>query len=257
MRSTFFIIPFVALLGIFSACGDRESSKDVSYADDRDILAAPVDPLPESAFSFDEDLPYAYDGLEPYIDEATMRLHFHKHHKGYYRNFVNLWNDQAVDNRGIVEILEQVSMYGQGVRNNAGGYYNHWLFWHSMSPDGGGDPEGVLHDAIVNDFGSMEEFRELFNNAASGVFGSGWAWLIVTPSGDLAVTSTPNQDNPLMDVAMVNGLPVLGLDVWEHAYYLHYQNRRGSYIDAFWQVVDWDKTSKRYEKAMEGIAYSP
>ena len=258
MKRTFLVIPLIALMGVFLACGDSDPSSERSSATDKDLLTGPGDPLPESDFAFSEELPYDYNSLEPHIDEATMRLHFHKHHKGYYRNFVNLWNDDVTGDRTIVEILEQISEHGTPIRNNAGGYYNHWLFWHSLSPDGGGDPRGVLAQAIINDFGSVEVFREVFNEAAGSVFGSGWAWLVVTPSGNLAVTSTPNQDNPLMDVTMTKGgIPILALDVWEHAYYLHYQNRRGSYIGAFWEVVDWEKTARRYEKALEGIAYTP
>ena len=193
------------------------------------------------------DLPYDYDALEPHIDERTMRIHHTKHHQGYTNKLNNALEDYPdLQKHSIEELLSSLNNLPAdvqtGVRNNGGGFYNHRLFWNVMSPDGGGTPSGDLADAIDDAFGSFEAFQEAFNAAASGRFGSGWAWLVVNSSGNLAVTSTPNQDNPLSD----GHTPILGLDVWEHAYYLHYQNERGTYIDHWWNVVDWDAVADNY-----------
>ncbi len=190
-------------------------------------------------------LPYAYDALEPYIDAQTMEIHHSKHHGGYTKKLNAAIEGTAMENQSIEELLANASKNGTAVRNNGGGYYNHNLFWEIMSPDGGGKPEGKLMDAISKDFGSFEKFKEEFSNAAAARFGSGWAWLI-NQNGKLVIASTPNQDNPLMDVTDVKGTPIMGLDVWEHAYYLKYQNKRPDYIDAFWNVVNWAEVSKRF-----------
>jgi len=190
-------------------------------------------------------LNYAYDALEPNIDAKTMEIHHTKHHAAYTNNLNNAIKDSALANKSIEEILTNISKHPIAVRNNGGGFYNHNLFWEIMSPNGGGQPKGDLLNAINRDFSSFDKFKELFNNAAATRFGSGWAWLV--KQGDkLIVSSTPNQDNPLMDVAEVKGTPIIGLDVWEHAYYLKYQNRRPEYIEAFWNVIDWDVVSKRF-----------
>jgi len=190
-------------------------------------------------------LTYAYDALEPNIDARTMEIHHTKHHAAYTNNLNNALKDTDLANKSIEEILKNISKHPMVIRNNGGGFYNHNLFWEIMSPKGGGQPKGDLLNAITRDFGSFEKFKELFNGAAATRFGSGWAWLV--KQGDkLIVSSTPNQDNPLMDIAEVKGTPILGLDVWEHAYYLKYQNRRPEYIDAFWNVVDWDQVTKRF-----------
>jgi len=194
-------------------------------------------------------LPYSSDALEPHIDQRTMEIHHGKHHNGYVTKLNNAIEGTELENRSIEEILKNVSRHPTAVRNNGGGVYNHSLFWTVMSPDGGGQPSGELADAINSKFGSFDKFKEEFSNAAGGRFGSGWAWLIVDGSGDLAVTSTPNQDNPVMDVADTKGTPILGLDVWEHAYYLKYQNKRPEYISEFWNVVNWDQVSIRYSEA--------
>lgn len=191
------------------------------------------------------DLPYAYDALEPYIDARTMEIHHSKHHAAYTNNLNNLIAGTDAENLTIEQILAGVSKYPMGVRNNGGGFFNHNLFWTNLSPNGGGKPEGDLMKAIETDFGSFEAFKEKFSTAAATRFGSGWAWLVVS-GGKLAVTSSPNQDNPLMDIAEVKGTPILALDVWEHAYYLNYQNRRPEYIDAFWHLVDWSEVARRY-----------
>ncbi|TVR83868.1 MAG: superoxide dismutase [Saprospirales bacterium] len=195
------------------------------------------------------DLPYAHDALEPHIDAQTMEIHHGKHHAGYTSKLNAALEGTPLANKSIEEILAEVSKHGNGVRNNGGGYYNHNLFWEVMSPNGGGNPSGSLANAINESFGSFEQFKSSFSDAAATRFGSGWAWLIVGADGKLHVTSTPNQDNPLMDLAEVKGTPILGLDVWEHAYYLKYQNKRPDYINAFFSVINWDEVSKKYKAA--------
>jgi superoxide dismutase, Fe-Mn family len=184
-------------------------------------------------------LPYALNALEPHIDARTMEIHHGKHHQAYVTNLNNALAGTDAEKLTIEEICKNISKYPMPVRNNGGGHYNHSLFWTVMSPNAGGEPTGKLAAAINEAFVSLDEFKAKFNTAATTRFGSGWAWLIKTSEGKLAITSTPNQDNPLMDVAEVKGLPLLGLDVWEHAYYLNYQNRRPDYCTAFWNVVNW------------------
>jgi len=195
------------------------------------------------------DLPYAFDALEPHIDARTMEIHHGKHHNGYTNNLNNAIAGTPLENETIENILKGVSQHGPGVRNNGGGYYNHCLFWEVMSPDGGGEPSGDLAAAINEKFGSFDDFKDAFSRAGATQFGSGWAWLLVDKSGKLAVTNTPNQDNPVMDVTNVQGTPILGMDVWEHAYYLNYQNRRADYIAAFFNVVNWQEVARRFAVA--------
>lgn len=195
------------------------------------------------------DLPYEYNALEPHIDERTMKIHHTKHHQGYTDKVNAALEGHSFADLPIEEVLSRINEVPedkrQAVINNGGGYANHTLFWEVLSPDGGGEPEGKLADDIKKSFGSFDEFKEKFSNAAAGQFGSGWGWLCVDSSGGLKVVSTPNQDSPYM-----NGLtPILGLDVWEHAYYLNYQNRRPDYISAFWNVVNWEQVAKNYEDA--------
>ena len=194
-------------------------------------------------------LPYPSDALEPNIDKQTMEIHHGKHHNAYVTNLNNAINGTEMENLSIDDLVANVSKYPVAVRNNGGGHFNHTLFWNILSGNGGGQPVGTLAEAINQKFGSYDAFKEEFTKAATTRFGSGWAWLIVTPGGELAITSTPNQDNPLMDVAETKGTPVIGLDVWEHAYYLKYQNRRPDYIGAFWNVVDWNAAEARYQQA--------
>jgi Fe-Mn family superoxide dismutase len=194
-------------------------------------------------------LPYAFDALEPHIDARTMEIHHGKHHGGYVSKLNAAVEGTDAEGKTLEELMKNVSKYSTAVRNNGGGHYNHSLFWTVMGPNKGGQPSGDLADAINKQFGSFDKFKEEFSNAAATRFGSGWAWLIVKEDGSLAVTSTPNQDNPVMDIADVKGTPILGIDVWEHAYYLHYQNRRPDYISAFWNVINWDEVAKRYAEA--------
>ena len=193
-------------------------------------------------------LPYGFDALDPHIDARTMEIHHGKHHAGYVANLNKALEGTELEGKSLDELLKDISKYPVAVRNNGGGHYNHSLFWTVMSPNKGGNPSGELAEAINSTFGSFDSFKEKFSTAAATRFGSGWAWLVVA-NGKLAVTSTPNQDNPLMDVAEVKGTPILGLDVWEHAYYLHYQNKRPDYISAFWNVVNWDEVAKRYNES--------
>ncbi|WP_417609948.1 superoxide dismutase [Owenweeksia hongkongensis] len=195
------------------------------------------------------DLPYSKSALEPYIDAQTMEIHHDKHHAGYTTKLNDAIEGTELEKQSIEDILKNVSKHSGGVRNNGGGYYNHSLFWSIMGPDAGGDPTGDVVAAIDDAFGSYENFKTEFSNAAATRFGSGWAWLIVNGEGKLEVTSSPNQDNPLMDVAEKKGTPILGLDVWEHAYYLKYQNKRPDYISAFFNVINWDEVNRRYAEA--------
>lgn len=190
-------------------------------------------------------LPYAANSLEPHIDARTMEIHHGKHHNAYVTNLNNAIAGTDAEKLTIEEICKNISKYPAAVRNNGGGHYNHSLFWTVLGANGG-SPSGALADAINAAFGSLDEFKTKFAAAATGRFGSGWAWLIKDSSGKLQITSTPNQDNPLMDVAEVKGTPILGLDVWEHAYYLNYQNRRPDYVTAFWNVVNWAEVAKRF-----------
>ena len=190
-------------------------------------------------------LPYAHDALEPHIDARTMEIHHGKHHAAYTANLNNAIANTEMEGKSIEDLLKKHSGNG-AVRNNGGGFYNHNLFWEIMSPSGGGLPQGELASAIDRDFGSFDAFKEAFAKAAATRFGSGWAWLCVHPGGQLEVCSTPNQDNPLMPEAGCSGTPILGLDVWEHAYYLNYQNRRPDYISAFWNVVNWNEVARRF-----------
>jgi Fe-Mn family superoxide dismutase len=196
------------------------------------------------------DLPYAKDALEPHIDAKTMEIHHGKHHQGYVnKTNAALEDHPELQNKSIEELLSNITAIPEGIRtkirNAGGGHANHSLFWKILSPNGGGEPEGEIADAIDETFGSFDDFKEAFANAATGQFGSGWAWLVVNRNGELEVTSTANQDSPMMD----HKRPILGLDVWEHAYYLNYQNRRGDYVDHFWNIVNWPEVNRNYKQA--------
>ncbi len=194
-------------------------------------------------------LPYATDALEPHIDKLTMEIHHGKHHQAYVTNLNKALDGKPEADWSIDEIVKNISKFPPAVRNNGGGHYNHSLFWTILGPGAGGEPTGALADAINSTFGSFADFKTKVNEAGATRFGSGWAWLIVTPDKKLAVTSTPNQDNPLMDIAEVKGAPIFGIDVWEHAYYLKYQNRRPDYLAAIWNVINWNHVAELYSKA--------
>jgi len=194
-------------------------------------------------------LPYANNALEPHFDAQTMEIHHDRHHAAYVNNLnAALENHADLQSLSIEELMANISEHSTAIRNNGGGHYNHSMFWKLLSPNGGGEPKGALAEAIDTYFGSFEKFKDEFSRAGTTRFGSGWAWLVVA-SGKLVISSTPNQDNPLMDVAEVKGTPILALDVWEHAYYLKYQNKRPDYIAAFWNLVNWDEVSVRFEAA--------
>lgn len=191
-------------------------------------------------------LPYDYTALEPHIDARTMEIHHSKHHQAYVNNLNAAIAGTDAEKMSIEDICKNISKFPMAVRNNGGGHFNHDLFWSVMKPNGGGLPTEALNDAINTAFGSFDEFKTKFNTAGATRFGSGWAWLIKNSAGKLEICSTPNQDNPLMDIAEVKGTPLLGCDVWEHAYYLHYQNRRPDYMTAFWNVINWEEVAKRF-----------
>jgi Fe-Mn family superoxide dismutase len=193
-------------------------------------------------------LPYGYDALEPHIDQLTMQIHHDKHHQAYVDNLNKAIAGTENENKSLEELIKNAGQLSAAIRNNGGGHWNHSFFWEILTPNGGGKPEGKLASAIDEAFGSLDAMKEKFNAAGAGRFGSGWAWLIAN-DGKLSITSTPNQDNPLMDVAEAKGTPILGADVWEHAYYLKYQNKRGDYLKAFWEVVNWKKAAELFEKA--------
>lgn len=191
-------------------------------------------------------LPYANNALEPHFDALTMEIHHDRHHNAYVTNLNAAVNGTALEGKSLTDLLSNISTLSPAVRNNGGGHYNHDLFWNILSSNGGGQPVGTLAKAIDAKFGSFDALKEEFKKAALTRFGSGWAWIVAQKDGSIAVSSTPNQDNPLMDVAEVKGYPVIGLDVWEHAYYLKFQNKRPDYIDSFWNVIDWNAAEKRY-----------
>lgn len=202
------------------------------------------------AFTLPE-LPYAYNALEPHIDARTMEIHHSKHHNAYVTNLNAAVAGTEADGKSLEELVAHISKYPAAVRNNGGGHWNHSFFWQIMGPNAGGAPSGALADAINAQLGGFDKFKEDFAKAGATRFGSGWAWLSVNADKKLVVSSTPNQDNPLMDVAEVKGTPILGVDVWEHAYYLHYQNRRPDYLSAFFNVINWTEVEKRYAEAVK------
>jgi superoxide dismutase, Fe-Mn family len=198
-------------------------------------------------------LPYAFNALEPHIDAKTMEIHHGKHHNAYVTNLNNaVAADATAQGKSLEDLIAHISKFPMAIRNNGGGHWNHSMFWSIMSPNGGGEPKGEIALAINGAFGSFENFKKEFSNAGATRFGSGWAWLSVDANKNLFVSSTPNQDNPLMDIADKKGTPVLGMDVWEHAYYLHYQNRRPDYMAAFYNVINWEEVNARFKKAIGG-----
>ena len=206
-----------------------------------------------TAMSNQKPLPYAYNALEPYIDARTMEIHYSKHHATYTSNMNKAAKGQAFESLSLLRIFAEVDKYPVAVRNNGGGFYNHYLFWEIMKPQGGGLPSEILQKAIQDAFGSFDAFKSEFSKAALDRFGSGWAWLSVDETAHLFVSSTPNQDNPLMPVVEKRGIPIFCLDVWEHAYYLNYQNRRADYVQNFWNLVNWQEVEKRYTEALMAL----
>lgn len=247
MRKLFNISPLVlSLLLGFASCQQATQGNNSS----NDKKETTIMKAENGTFEL-APLPYAFDALEPYIDKATMEIHHGKHHQAYVNNLNNAIAGTDMANLSLEEIFSNMSNYPVAVRNNGGGHWNHSLFWEIMGPNGGGKPSGTLLAAIEKRFDSFEKFKELLNQAGATRFGSGWGWLIVDANGELQVTSTPNQDNPLMDIADVKGTPILGIDVWEHAYYLKYQNRRPDYLSNFWNVINWSEVQKRYNELVK------
>jgi len=257
MKKLLFTVP-ILIVGILACQPANEqneqaaSNQETTESMDMNLTA---DDLDEAMYAFG-DLPYKADALEPFIDAKIMQLHYDKHHKGYYKKFLAAIDGTSANGLTLDQIFANVSDYSVAVRNNGGGYYNHWMFWTNLTSETSEMSE-TLETAIVEAFGSVDAFQQEFSNAAKSQFGSGWAWLIVLPENHLAVVSTPNQDNPLMSVVPKQGIPILALDVWEHAYYLQYENRRAEYVDNFWEIVNWNKVSERYEMALEGHVYNP
>lgn len=204
----------------------------------------------QEAFHKFAPLPYAYDALEPYIDKMTMEIHYDKHHRAYYNNFMAAIKGTDLENKPMEAIFSSINTFSPAIKNNAGGYWNHEFFWNCMKPKGGGAPTGSLAESIKTTFGSFDDFKKQFAEAGVKRFGSGWVWLVVGKDGKLFITSTANQDNPLMNTADLPGTPIFCLDVWEHAYYLKYQNRRADYITAFWNVANWEFVQSQYDKAI-------
>ncbi|MDD3740403.1 MAG: superoxide dismutase [Bacteroidales bacterium] len=208
--------------------------------------------VPSVAVAQEHKLPvlnYQYIDLEPFIDATTMEIHYSKHHQAYVNNLNKALENTEAANLNIEDLMLNVSKYGPAVRNNGGGHYNHSLYWSILSPKPQNEPSGNLSEMIIANFGSVEELKKQMNQAGASRFGSGWAWLVLTKDMKLVVSSTPNQDNPLMDVADVRGIPLIGIDVWEHAYYLKYQNKRPDYLDAIWNLIDWKKVEENFENA--------
>jgi len=199
-------------------------------------------------------LPYAYDALEPFIDKQTVEIHYSKHHKAYYDNFIAAIKGTEMESMDIKDIFRNISKYPMAVRNNSGGYFNHTFYWENMKAHGDSLPAGKLSEAITKSFTSLDEFKKQFSDAGKTRFGSGWAWLCIDDKGSLFICSTPNQDNPLMDIAEKKGVPLLTMDVWEHAYYLKYQNKRADYIAAFWNIVNWEEVARRYENGIKSLS---
>jgi Fe-Mn family superoxide dismutase len=236
---------FVKSVGLITAAayvGPKIFGNDQVTVKSSGIEGAPAPEFPP--------LPYAYNALEPYIDARTMEIHYDKHHRAYYTNFINTIKGTTLVGMALTDIFASISKQSDTVKNNGGGYYNHLFFWNNLGTGSAG-PSSELSAAITKTFGTFDKFREVFNTAAKTRFGSGWAWLYLNADKNLTVGSTSNQDNPLMDISQVKGIPLLTLDVWEHAYYLKYQNKRADYVDAFWNIVNWEEVGRRFQQALK------
>lgn len=253
MKKTAYFISSLVLAVALQSCNDKKLQEVEVPLPEKEVANAPMgnpaDVIADEGTFKMIPLPYSYDALAPYIDAKTMEIHFSKHHLGYTNNLNKAIAGTELEKLTIEEILNRLDLENKAVRNNAGGYYNHNFFWEILGPNGGGEPTGSLADAIKKDFGSFADFKAKFTDVATKQFGSGWAWLLIDKAGKLSVASTSNQDNPLMPNIGVTGTPVLALDVWEHAYYLNYQNKRADYIDAFFNVINWKAVSKKYDTA--------
>ncbi|WP_417353227.1 superoxide dismutase [Flavobacterium alkalisoli] len=253
MKNVKMFFSALVLVASLQSCKEKSDLQEVVEVPEAEKTEAPAmgnpdDVKAEGKFQMVK-LGYAYDALEPYIDAKTMETHYSKHHVGYTNKLNKAIAGTPLESKTIEEILKGMDMENKNLRNNAGGYYNHNLYWEIMAPNAGGEPKGALAEAINRDFGSFDSFKEKFSDAATTQFGSGWAWLYVDANGKLAVGQTPNQDNPLMPNVGISGTPVLAIDVWEHAYYLHYQNKRPDYISNFYNVINWDAVAKKFDAA--------
>ncbi len=253
-KANWFLLCFSILITLFS-CTNKKLTEVVEVplpsAVEKVSLGSPDDVKAEEGTFELNKLPYSYDALSPSIDARTMELHYSKHYLAYTNSLNKAIKNTELEDFTIEEILSKSVADSLNLRNNAGGFYNHSLFFDCIGPKSGGEPKDTLAVAIAKDFGSFEGFKNQFKNAANKQFGSGWAWLIVDKTGKLQVTSTPNQDNPLMPRALIPGTPILALDVWEHAYYLEYQNKRKNYIDAFFAIINWKAVGEKYEEALK------
>lgn len=244
MKTTITIV--LMMFMIYNVTGQQPNKKSNNM---KQISEALSKSIASQTFS---NLPYTYESIEPYIDKMTMEIHHSKHHKAYYTNMIAaVANNQELGSEKLSDLFKNMSKYPMGLRNNAGGFFNHLLFWNLLTPESKPLMDGKFKEAIVRDFGSMEQLITKFEDAAKSRFGSGWVWLVLTEEKKLVISSTANQDNPYMDIAEVKGIPVIALDVWEHAYYLKYQNRRPDYISAFWNVIDWGAVELLYEEAVK------
>jgi Fe-Mn family superoxide dismutase len=254
MKKTNLLLLCFSLLALFS-CHKKRLTEVVEVplpsAEQKMTIGHPDDVSAEQGAFEMYKLPFEYDALAPNIDAMTMEMHYSKHYLTYTNNLNRLLDSTELAKAPITEIFKKLDMNNADLRNNLGGYYNHTLFWETIAPKHGGEPKDTLANAIIKDFGSFANFKTQFTNVAERQFGSGWAWLIVNKTGKLRVTGTPNQDNPLMPQAVVPGTPILGLDIWEHAYYLGYQYKRKKYIEAFFNVINWDKVQEKYEEAIK------
>lgn len=255
MKKVKVILSALVVVAALQSCNKKSDLEEVvSVPEPQKETAAPMgnpDDVKADAGPFQvAKLGYAYDALAPHIDAKTMETHYSKHYVKYTNELNKAITGTDLEKKTIEEILKTVTADNKAVRNNSGGYYNHTFFWEIMGPKGGGTPKGALADAINKDFGSFDNFKTQFSDAAAKQFGSGWAWLVLDKTGKLVIGTTPNQDNPLMPNAGIDGKPVLALDVWEHAYYLNYQNQRPKYIEAFYNVINWDAVAKKYDAAL-------
>lgn len=254
MKKEYAVLLCSLLLTLFS-CNNKKLTEVVEVPlpskEEKMLIGSPDDVKADDGTFQMTKLPYGYEALAPNIDALTMELHYSKHYLTYTNNLNKAIAGTELDQLSIEEVLKKLDISNNDLRNNAGGYYNHSLFWESIAPKSGGQPKDSLAIAITRDFGSFDEFKKQFSDAASEQFGSGWAWLITDKAGKLQVTNTANQDNPLMSNAVIKGTPILALDVWEHAYYLNYQYKRKKYIDAFFHVINWKKVNERYDDVLK------
>jgi superoxide dismutase, Fe-Mn family len=246
----FLFVTAIVLLPVFASAGNNEPEKKANW----DKIISKLSDYRFTGQSKQLPLDYSYDALSPVIDARTMELHYSKHHASYTKNLNDATAAPEYKSKPLFQLFSEMAKYPVAVRNNGGGFYNHLLYWKIMAPESkSGKPVERLQEAINQSFGSMDQFKSNFSDAAKKQFGSGWAWLSVDGDGKLFVSATPNQDNPLMSITEKRGIPILLIDVWEHAYYLQYQNRRPEYVDAFWDIINWDEVSRRYEEALNAL----